>query len=282
MISKNDLLYGLKRYNIVPNKKFGQNFLFDKNILEKIIQSAKINENDCVIEIGSGPGLLTVLLAKKCKKITAVEKDKKIIPLLMENIKDYDNIKIYNKDFFDFNFDDIEEEVKIIGNLPYSIASKIILDLFKKNLKIKDMTFLIQKELAERLIAKKRTKDYGSLTMITDFLTSKKEIIFNVSENVFIPIPKVKSSLMKIYPKTLSKKELDILPVLEKLLLFSYSMRRKKIKTSFSIFFQECIKKDFSKDKLEKLFEIVNIDGNKRIEEFEVDTIANFIIKYMV
>jgi 16S rRNA (adenine1518-N6/adenine1519-N6)-dimethyltransferase len=281
-ISKNGLLFELKKHNISPTKKLGQNFLYDKNILEKIIRLSEIKHQDTVIEIGAGTGLLTRLLARECKKIIAIEKDERLIPLLSESTKAFPNVEICSQDFFKINFDCIKEEVKVIGNLPYNIASKIILNLLKKNLKIKDLTFLVQKELAERLTAKSKTKDYGSLTMLTDFLTDKKEILFDVSEKVFVPAPKVKSSLIKIRPKILSEEESEALPVLEKFLLFLFSMRRKKIKTSFLIFFQKNIKCTLGKKELGELLQRANIDGDKRVEEFEVNTVATFIIKYIL
>ena len=180
--------------HIKPKKRWGQNFLIDKNICNKIVSEINLENNDCILEIGPGKGAITELLSKKFNKVIAVEIDSNLCQIL--NKKNITNLEIINQDILKTNVKKYNCKV-IVGNLPYYITSPIIFNFLESNTQWEEMYFLMQKEVAERIVAQPGTKTYGRLTIMTQIF-SKPKILFNVSPNVFRPIPKVESSFIKI------------------------------------------------------------------------------------
>lgn len=272
--------------NIKANKRFGQNFLIDDNILENIVKSAEITNNDLVIEIGPGLGNLTEYLLEKAAYVILVEIDNNMINILNDRFKNNNNYILLNDDILKVNVDEVIEnienklnrkfeKIKVVANLPYYITTPIIFKLLQNENRINEITVMVQKEVAERIVAKNKTKDYGILTLMVNYLgTSDIKLI--VPNNSFIPAPNVTSAVIKITKnKRFTVKDEELL---FKLIHSSFAQRRKKIinsleSTKFS---------NMSKPELEKLFNECNISLNARAEELElqdyikiVDIIAN-------
>jgi len=189
--------------NLAPLKRFGQNFLVDQNIARKIIESAMVKEDDFIVEIGPGKGALTKNLLKLSNDYLGIEVDRGLFELLNEEYKDelaFENKKIILSDALKTDFGFIDKSVNLIANLPYNIASLIIVKMIKENIKLKGMTLMIQKEMAQRLFAPTDIKDYGRLSvLIQNFFDGR--ILFEVSESCFYPKPKIKSVVINLIPK---------------------------------------------------------------------------------
>ena len=183
-----------EKYGFFAKKKYGQNFLIDKNIIAKIIEGANLEKSDTVIEIGPGLGALTNTLGSKCSKVICVEIDKNLVTILRNQISS--NIEIINGDILKLNISDIVQHctsIKVVANLPYYIATPIITKLLLSN--IKSFTIMVQKEVADRLRASPGTKDYGSLSIFANY-NAKISLVTNVSSNCFWPKPNVESSVL--------------------------------------------------------------------------------------
>ena len=193
----------IRKYGFVFQKKYGQNFLIDANILKKIVSSAGITGTDCVMEIGPGIGALTQHLAESAGQVIAVEIDKKLIPILEETLSDYDNVTILNEDILKVDIAKLAKEknkgqdLKVVANLPYYITTPIIMGLFESHAPISDMTVMVQKEVAERMQAGPGSKDYGMLSLAVQYYASP-EIVMNVPPACFMPRPGVGSSVIRL------------------------------------------------------------------------------------
>lgn len=193
----------IKKYNFTFQKRYGQNFLVDTNILEKIIRCADIKKDDCVIEIGPGIGTMTQYLAENAKEVTAVEIDKNLIPILKETLLEYDNVSVLNEDILKVDIRRISEEknkgkpVKIVANLPYYITTPIIMGLFESHVPLSSITVMVQKEVADRMQTGPGTKDYGALSLAVQYY-ARPEIIMNVPPSCFMPKPTVGSSVIRL------------------------------------------------------------------------------------
>lgn len=193
----------LQKYNITFQKKFGQNFLVDKNILEKIVDAAQITENDCVLEIGPGIGTMTQYLAERAGSVIAVEIDKNLIPVLQDTLSSYNNVTILNQDILKVDINHIVETynngnpIKVVANLPYYITTPIIMALFERHVALKSITIMIQKEVADRIQAQAGTKDYGALSLAVQYY-AKPEVIIKVPAACFMPRPNVDSSVIRL------------------------------------------------------------------------------------
>jgi len=189
----------LKQYHLYFNKRLGQNFLIDDNIVNKIVEAGDVHEGDIVLEIGPGIGTMTKALAEKAFQVIAIEIDTKFIAVLHQTLKAYDNVEIINADVLKldlkevfFKEDKVKRPIKVVSNLPYYITTPIIMRLLESDLPIERMTFLIQREVGERLSAVPGTKAYGSLSIVTQFY-AQTEVAFFVPASVFMPKPKVDS-----------------------------------------------------------------------------------------
>lgn len=248
----------LKKNNFVLKKSLGQNFLTDIFVLEQIINSAQVSENDCVLEIGAGIGSLTQLLAENSKKVIAVEIDTKLIPILKDNLKDYDNIEILNADILKLDIAKLiveknnGKQIKVVANLPYYITTPIIMGLLEQKLAIESITVMIQKEVAERMQALPSTKDYGALSLAVQYY-SKPEIVAEVSAECFVPKPNVNSAVicLKILSQPTTKVKDELL--LFKLIKIAFSQRRKTLANCLNNSNEINITKENISNMLEKL-----------------------------
>lgn len=193
----------IKKYDFAFQKKFGQNFLIDSHVLDKIIAAAKVTAEDVVLEIGPGIGTMTQYLAEAAKEVIAVEIDKALIPILQDTLKDYDNITILNEDILKVDIGALVEEknggrpIKVVANLPYYITTPIIMSLFESHVPLQNITVMVQKEVASRMQAAPGTKDYGALSLAVQFY-AEPYIAANVPPNCFIPRPNVGSAVIRL------------------------------------------------------------------------------------
>lgn len=193
----------LKKYNFNFQKRFGQNFLIDSHILEKIVESAEITKEDCVLEIGPGIGTMTQYLAESAGQVIAVEIDKSLIPILEDTLSPYDNVTVINEDILKVDIQKLVEEqnagkpIKVVANLPYYITTPIIMGLFESHVPLDSITIMVQKEVADRMQVGPGTKDYGALSLAVQYY-AKPEIVANVPPNCFIPRPNVGSAVIRL------------------------------------------------------------------------------------
>ncbi len=194
----------LQKYNFVFQKKYGQNFLIEPRVLEKIIRAADITKEDIVLEIGPGIGSMTQYLCESAKKVFAVEIDKNLIPILKnDTLADYDNVTIIQEDILKMNIRELVEKenngrpIKIVANLPYYITTPIIMTIFENNVPVENVTVMVQKEVADRMQTGPGTKDYGALSLAVQYY-AKPEIVANVPPNCFIPRPNVSSAVIRL------------------------------------------------------------------------------------
>ena len=229
----------LQKYNITFQKKFGQNFLVDKNILEKIVDAAQITEKDCVLEIGPGIGTLTQYLAERAGNVIAVEIDKNLIPVLHDTLSSYNNVTILNQDILKMDINHIIEKhnngnpIKVAANLPYYITTPIIMAIFESHVAIESITIMIQKEVADRIQAQAGTKDYGALSLAVQYY-AKPEVIVKVPAACFMPRPNVDSSVIR-----LTRYETPLVKAQDENYLFtviraSFNQRRKTLVNGLS------------------------------------------------
>ena len=258
-------------------KSLGQNFLIDKNIINKIIEIGNINKNKTVMEIGPGYGNLTkAIVCMEPKKIFAVEKDKKLAFFLKKKFKDYKNLKIINRDILDIiEKKNLEQNMIVFGNLPYNVSTKILASLIM----LKDwppwydvLILMFQKEVADRILAKKQTKEFSRLTVLSNWrLEIKKH--FDVSKNCFFPKPKINSTLLSFKPKKNNPFNLKNPKNLEKVTRVLFSNRRKMINKNFKKLFEK-------KETKESVVKNLNIDLNKRPEELSSEMFYKIAAQY--
>ena len=222
----------LQKYNFTFQKKYGQNFLIDSHVLEKIM-------DDCVVEIGPGIGTMTQYLAERAGEVVAVEIDKNLIPILTETLADYKNVSIINEDILKVDLNRIVEEknggrpVKIVANLPYYITTPIIMGLFENHVPVKSITVMVQKEVADRMQVGPGTKDYGALSLAVQYY-AKPEIVAIVPPNCFIPRPNVASAVIRLTCHEKKPVEVKDEKGMFALIRASFNQRRKTLANSLS------------------------------------------------
>lgn len=227
----------LKKYNFSFQKRFGQNFLIDTHVLEKIVDEAGIDEDDCVLEIGPGIGTMTQYLCERAGRVIAVEIDKALIPILNDTLSSYSNVEIINEDILKVDITNLCNKynngrpIKVVANLPYYITTPIIMGLFESGCPLESITIMVQKEVADRMKCGPGSKDYGALSLAVQFY-SKPEIVANVSPESFIPKPGVGSAVIRLtrYPKP--PVEVDDEKYMFKLIRAAFNMRRKTMVNS--------------------------------------------------
>jgi|TARA_Y100000031_G_scaffold92762_1_gene101879 16S rRNA (adenine1518-N6/adenine1519-N6)-dimethyltransferase len=218
----------LQEYQIRPNKRLGQNFLIDENILNKIVKTADISKTDTVIEIGAGLGNLTQVLAQKAKQVIAIEKDKRLIRILNNNLKNYKNVKIVQGDILNTKYEIRNTKYKLVANLPYYITSPLIRKFLELKNPPQDMTLLVQKEVAQRICA--QPPKMNLLTVAVQFY-SRPKIANHVSKEHFWPKPKVDSAILRI--KNIEKPKVDVEKFF-KLVKAGFSSPRKQLINNLS------------------------------------------------
>ena len=193
----------LQKYQFVFQKKFGQNFLIDTHVLEKIIAAAGVTKDDCVLEIGPGIGTMTQYLAESARHVIAVEIDQNLIPILKDTLSAYENVTVINKDILKVDIQALAQEynggrpIKVVANLPYYITTPIIMGLFESNVPIDNITVMVQKEVADRMQVGPGTKDYGALSLAVQYY-AEPYIVANVPSNCFMPRPNVGSAVIRL------------------------------------------------------------------------------------
>ena len=265
----------LQKYNFAFQKKFGQNFLIDPRVLEKIIKAAEITEDDCVLEIGPGIGTMTQHLACAAKKVIAVEIDRALIPILQDTLSGWDNVKIINEDVMKVDLAKLAEEenggkpLKVVANLPYYITTPIIMGLFENHVPLKSITVMVQREVADRMQVGPGTKDYGALSLAVQYY-AKPYIVANVPPNCFMPRPKVGSAVIR-----LERYEEPPVKVKDEKLMFriiraSFNQRRKTLANGL----KNSAELDFTKEEIAAAIAGIGKDPGVRGETLTLEEFA--------
>ena len=224
----------IQKYEFMFQKKFGQNFLIDTHVLEKIISAAGITKNDCVLEIGPGIGTMTQYLAENAGHVVAVEIDRNLIPILKETLADYNNVTVINEDILRVDIKALAEEynggkpIKVVANLPYYITTPIIMGLFESGVPIDNITVMVQKEVADRMKEGPGSKDYGALSLAVQYY-AEPEIVANVPPNCFIPRPNVGSAVIRLTRHKEMPVEVKDPALMFKIIRASFNQRRKTL-----------------------------------------------------
>mgnify|MGYP000981598047 CR=1 FL=1 len=228
----------IKKYEFAFQKKFGQNFLIDPHVLDKIIKAAGVTKDDCVLEIGPGIGTMTQYLAEAARKVVAVEIDTHLIPILEETLKDYDNITVINDDILKVDIKQLTDQynngkpIKVVANLPYYITSPLLVNLLTAELPWESLVVMMQREVAERLVAKPATKAYGTITVLASYY-SNVEICQIVPPTVFMPQPAVDSAIVKF---TMGRSKVEVVDsaLLWQVIKAGFAQRRKTLINSLA------------------------------------------------
>ena len=229
----------IQKYEFDFQKRFGQNFLIDTHVLEKIVRAADISKEDFVLEIGPGIGTMTQYLTEAAKRVTAVEIDDNLIPILEETLKDYDNVSVIHGDILKLDLNRLVQEqndgnpIKVVANLPYYITTPIIMGLFESRVPLINITVMVQKEVADRMQAGPGTKDYGALSLAVQYYASPY-IAANVPPNCFIPRPKVGSSVIRLTKHEKKPVNVDNEELFWKLIRASFNQRRKTLQNGLN------------------------------------------------
>jgi 16S rRNA (adenine1518-N6/adenine1519-N6)-dimethyltransferase len=274
----NDLLNSIRtktmidKFDLKFNKALGQNFLIDNDILDKIVASANLTKDDKVLEIGPGIGLLTVRLADSSGKVLSIELDDKLIPILNDNLKEFDNVVIYHGDAMKVDLmqltdEHLKEPFTICANIPYYITTPLINRFFKEDLNVKNIVLMIQKEVAERMVAKPGGKDYGALSLLIQYY-SKPSIVTLVPPNCFVPRPKIDSAVIKLEMYKKPPVELISSELFFNVIKASFSQRRKTLSNALKPM-------GIPREELKLCFDQCSIDPSRRGETLSIDEFAN-------
>lgn len=227
----------IKKYDFAFQKRFGQNFLIDSHVIEKIIRAADISKDDIVLEIGPGIGTLTQYLAEAAGWVYAVEIDKNLIPVLGETLAEYDNVTVINEDILKVDINalikDSEKGIKVVANLPYYITTPIIMNLLENNIAAKSITVMVQKEVADRMQSGPSSKDYGALSLAVQYY-AEPYIAANVPPNCFMPRPNVGSAVIRLTRWTNPPVKVNNEKLMFKLIRASFNQRRKTLQNGIN------------------------------------------------
>lgn len=275
----------LQKYHFVFQKRFGQNFLIDEHVLEKIIDSSGITKDDFILEIGPGIGTMTQYLAEAAREVAAVEIDSSLIPILKDTLKEWDNVTVINNDILKTDIKKIANEknggkpVKVVANLPYYITTPIIMGLFEKNVPVDSITVMVQKEVADRMQVGPGTKDYGALSLAVQYY-AKPEIVANVPPNCFMPRPKVGSAVIKLTRYEKPPVEVQDERLMFRLIRASFNQRRKTLANGLN----NAPDIQVSKEDIAKALEELGVGAGIRGETLTLEQFArlsNILKKYM-
>ncbi len=265
----------LQKYNFTFQKKFGQNFLIDPHVLDKIIAAAEITKDDFVLEIGPGIGTLTQYLAEAAREVVAVEIDSSLIPILEDTLSSYDNVSVINEDVLKVDLKKLAEErnggkpVKVVANLPYYITTPIIMGLFESHVPLKSLTVMVQKEVALRMQAGPGTKDYGALSLAVQYYADPY-LAANVPPNCFMPRPNVGSAVIRLtrFEETPVKVKDEAL--LFRLIRASFNQRRKTLQNGLV----NSPELHFSKEQVAAAIETLGVSPSVRGEALTLEQFA--------
>ena len=264
----------LQRYGFNFQKKYGQNFLIDTHVLDKIIGAAQIGPDDFVLEIGPGIGTMTQYLAEAAREVVAVEIDTKLIPILQDTLKEYDNVTVLNEDILKVDIRKIAEEknggkpIKVVDNLPYYITTPIIMGLFESEVPLDSITVMVQKEVADRMQVGPGTKDYGALSLAVQYY-AEPYIVANVPPNCFIPRPAVGSAVIRLTRYQEKPVKVNDASFMFKIIRASFNQRRKTLQNGLYNSSELRIPKEKTVAALEEMGLTPTIRGEKlSLEEF--------------
>ena len=264
----------LQRYGFNFQKKYGQNFLIDTHVLDKIIGAAQIGPDDFVLEIGPGIGTMTQYLAEAAREVIAVEIDTKLIPILQDTLKEYDNVTVLNEDILKVDIRKIAEEknggkpIKVVANLPYYITTPIIMGLFESEVPLDSITVMVQKEVADRMQVGPGTKDYGALSLAVQYY-AEPYIVANVPPYCFIPRPAVGSAVIRLTRYQEKPVKVNDASFMFKIIRASFNQRRKTLQNGLYNSSELRIPKEKTVAALEEMGLTPTIRGEKlSLEEF--------------
>ena len=267
----------LQKYNFTFQKKFGQNFLIDTHVLDKIIRAAEIGPEDCVLEIGPGIGTMTQYLACAAGRVVAVEIDRALIPILEDTLDGYDNVRIINEDVLKLDIRELAEKenggrpLKVVANLPYYITTPIIMGLFENHVPVKSITVMVQKEVADRMQVGPGTKDYGALSLAVQYY-SKPYIVANVPPNCFMPRPKVGSAVIRLDRYEKPPVEVDDEKLMFRIIRASFNQRRKTLQNGLG----HVPELGISKEMTAQILEAMGLPVSVRGEALTLEQFADF------
>lgn len=272
----------IQKYGFNFQKKFGQNFLIDTHVLDKIIEESGITKDDCVLEIGPGIGTMTQYLCENAREVVAVEIDKALIPILEDTLSEYDNVTVINDDILKVDVQKIVDEkndgkpIKVVANLPYYITTPIIMGLFESHLPLKSITIMVQKEVADRMQVGPGTKDYGALSLAVQYY-AKPEIVANVPPNCFMPRPNVGSAVIRLTKYDTPPVFVENEEFMFSLIRATFNQRRKTLVNAIGNAPNLNISKEMVTEVLSEMGESLTIRG----ETFSLEKFAEFSNKLL-
>lgn len=264
----------LQKHDFHFQKKFGQNFLIDPHVLDKIIEAAEVTKDDFVLEIGPGIGTMTQYLADSAREVTAVEIDDALIPILQDTLKEWDNVTVIHGDILKTDIRKIAEEknngkaIKVVANLPYYITTPIIMGLFESHVPVESITVMVQKEVADRMQTGPGSKDYGALSLAVQYY-AEPEIVANVPPNCFMPRPKVGSAVIRLRRHQIPPVQVQDEKLMFRLIRASFNQRRKTMANGL----KNSQELNYTKEQIEKAISNCGLPLNIRGEAL---TLAQF------
>lgn len=265
----------IQKYEFAFQKKFGQNFLIDTHVLDKIIRAAGVTKEDMVLEIGPGIGTMTQCLAEAAGRVVAVEIDSNLIPILKDTLKDYDNITVINEDILKVDIKKLAEEynggrpIKVVANLPYYITTPIIMGLFESEVPIDNITVMVQKEVADRMQTGPGSKDYGALSLAVQYY-AEPYIVANVPPNCFIPCPNVGSAVIRLTRHQKPPVEVKDSGLMFRLIRASFNQRRKTLQNGLN----NSSELHYSKEQIARAIESLGVPATVRGEALTLEQFA--------
>ena len=265
----------IQKYQFAFQKRFGQNFLIDAHVLEKIVSAAGITKDDCILEIGPGIGTMTQYLAESAGQVIAVEIDTNLLPILTDTLKDYSNVKVINQDILKVDINELVKEynngrpIKVVANLPYYITTPIIMGLFESNVPIDNITVMVQKEVADRMQVGPGSKDYGALSLAVQYYASPY-IVANVPPNCFIPRPNAGSAVIRLTRYQEPPVQVKDPKLMFKLIRASFNQRRKTLQNGLN----NSPEISFSKEEITKAIESLGVSPSVRGEALSLEQFA--------
>ena len=266
----------IQKYQFAFQKKFGQNFLIDTHVLDKIISAAGITGDDCVLEIGPGIGTMTQYLAEHAGKVVAVEIDTNLLPILDETLKGYSNVTVINSDILKLDMNKLVDEyndgrpIKVVANLPYYITTPIIMGLFESNVPIDNITVMVQKEVADRMQVGPGSKDYGALSLAVQYY-AKPYIVANVPPNCFIPRPNVGSAVIRLTRYQEPPVQVDEPGIMFRLIRASFNQRRKTLQNGLN----NSPEVPYTKEQIAAAIESLGVPASVRGEALTLEQFAS-------